>query len=142
MKARYKPTRADKQIIAEKAWLEMIECLQTETAVDLIAVIRYFGFGKKRARQYIEYLKTVKSEFQNYDDNGIIKEKIEEELSAFDIDISEIYESPESFKETLRQERVRKNKSVSMAEAYDISKKLDAMREFQKCGGKLSEKRI
>lgn len=130
MKVRYKPTRADKQIIAEHMWPEMIKGLQTETAVDLIAVIRYFGFGKKRARQYMEYLKTVKSEFQNYDDNGIIKEKVEEELSAFDIDVSEIYEPPESLKETFRQERVRKNKSVSMAEAYEMSKKLDAMKEF------------
>ena len=141
MKARPVPTRKQIERVAEQCSHEIIECLQDENAISLIATMRFFGLGKKRVRDYLNFLAEVKAEFGRYGKEGILKIKVEEEISAVGIRINEIYEQPESIKEVLRQKRVQK-KSVSMAEAYDISKKLDAMREFQKCGGKLSEKRI
>lgn len=141
MKARSVPTRKQIERVAEQCSHEIIECLQDENAISLIATMRFFGLGKKRARDYLNFLADVKAEFGKYGKEGILKVKVEEEISAVGIRINEIYEPPESIREVLRQKRVQK-KSVSMAEAYEMSKKLDAMREFQKCEGKLSEKRI
>lgn len=134
MKTTIPPTRKQIERVAEQCSHEIIECLQDENAINLIATMRFFGLGKKRARQYLDFLAEVKSEFARHGYDGIIRCKVEEELDAVGIKISEIYEQPESIKEVLRQRKVQK-RTVSPAEAYALDKQMKQFEEYQRRSG-------
>lgn len=131
MKARPTVTRKQIERVAEECSHEIIECLQDENAISFIATIRFFGLGKKRIREYFDFLMQVKAEFGRYGKDGIMRDKIEDEIRSVGIGINEIYEPHESMKEVLRMKRASR-KFVSISEAYELSKKVDAMKEFQK----------
>ena len=56
MRSRNQISKKDAERVADDVSAEMIECLQNETAVGLIATIRFFGLGPKRIKKYVEHL--------------------------------------------------------------------------------------
>lgn len=133
MKASKKPTRREVERVANEVSEDMIRCLQSETAVGIIATARFFGLGKKRAKAYLDYLEKVKAEFAQHSEDGIIKEKITEELQTFGIDSDTLYEKPPTVRETTRSERAKK-KNISIAEAYKMTQKMQEFESFLKGG--------
>ena len=80
MKASKKPTRREVERVANEVSEDMIRCLQSETAVGIIATARFFGLGKKRAKAYLDYLEKVKAEFaQRYIYSGKFRNEAWEE---------------------------------------------------------------
>lgn len=131
MRVRSVPTRKQIERVADECNEEIIECLQSENAVNIIATIRFFGLGEKRIKRYLEFLADVKAEFRDYDRDGISTEKIIEELTANNIDYKEIYERPKNIRECLRQSRAeKKHKGVSIAEAYKMSSQIDSLKAW------------
>ena len=130
MRARNQISKKDAERVAEDVSAEMIECLQNEIAVGIIAVIRHFKLGKKRTQEFVKFLEETKSEFSKHNDDGILFEKIEEELKYRDIDIATIYERPLPIRRATQAIKIKKQHKISIADAHKISSELDKMQEF------------
>lgn len=141
MKVRHKPTRAEIEQVAEACSQEMIECLQTENALNILAVIRHFHLGKKRIAEFMKTLEDIKCEFAEYSKDGILVEKTKEELAYYGLDIDMIYEKPESMKECLRKKKAERNHSMSLREMYDVNNSYKNMKEFMESEAKSKTQR-
>lgn len=125
MRSNLKPSRKMVQRVADEVTADMIECLQDETAICVIATARMFGLGEKRLKRYIEFLKAVKSEYGEYHEDDILRYKIKEELSSKGIDPQTIYE-------TVKTVRKTEKSPVSIKEAIELDKKFKGFKEWSK----------
>ena len=131
MKARVTPTRTDIERVCEATWKITTECIADGNAVMLVAVKRFFGLGPKRMKDFMEEFEKVRLEFDEHDKDGLFHEYLREELEQADIDVDSLYHHEKSFAEVYRNQRMQdKQQAVSMREAADVKKNLDAFRRW------------
>lgn len=119
MRARIAPTKIDTQRTNEQCWQVICESLATSSGELMVAVKRHFGLGSKRMKEFAETVREVQKEFKEYENDGIIVQKLTEELDSVGVDISEAWQF-ESFEEA-KEECRRKNKVVcDVSEARGI----------------------
>jgi hypothetical protein len=121
----------DVERVSEAVWVQTLECLIDDNAINLIAVKRFFGLGPKRVKQFLAALEEVKAEYEEYDKDGIFREKIAEELETVGVDTTDLYTVDESFNAARKRYTRRERPQLSIAEAYDIKRKLEAMQALQ-----------
>ena len=85
-----------------------------------------FGLGEKRLKKDIDFLKEVKAEFGQYNDEGILRYKIDEELTSRNVDPKTIYTEVGDIKQMIRKPKP----SVSLKEAIEIDKRLKGFKEW------------
>ena len=133
MKSRIKPTRREVDILADMVFKETIEGMQIETAVGVIATARFFGLGEIRANRYIDFLEEVKKEYKSYENDGVIREMAERELSELKIDPVRIFEPIDDMKKTQYEiKQLKKHNSVSVKEATELTAKLQQFEAYMK----------
>ncbi len=131
MKVREVPPKRVLDRVSEMCSEETFYTLRLETAVTIIATARFLGFGKKRIQQYIKYMDDVRHEFLGYQADDILEEKIEEECRSLGFSLKELFcEEVPSHKELMRRSRAKKKNKVSIAQAHEMSQKIDAMKKF------------
>ena len=133
MKCNSKSVYASKaELVSQKVWQHTMECIIDEQCIMTIAVKRYFGFGNKRLNQFLDFLETVKAEFDQYDKDGIFKDKLHEELLSVGIDFTDAYSNVETFNNAKKRfTRMDKKPQVSEVEAMRIQNVMKAFKRME-----------
>jgi len=114
----------------EKAYNEIIEKIQQNKALLLIAMSRYLGFKEKRMNDFLEFFDEVDEEFSEYARDDIADEKILHGLKECGINPSRIFEQIPTLQETDRKQKAVRKVKISIKEATEMTDRLAAMREF------------
>jgi len=114
----------------EKAYNEIIEKIQQNKALLLIAMSRYLGFKEKRMNDFLEFFDEVDEEFSEYARDDVADEKILQGLEECGINPSRIFEQIPTLQETDRQQKAVRKVKMSLKEAAEMTDRLAAMREF------------
>lgn len=132
MKCRYVPTRKELVRTAEMVNDTIFEALRLETLANLVAAARYFGLGKKRMSEYVKCMCEVRNEFLEHQHDGVLREKLEEELNPLGVYYDDLFGDITSFKETMYAQRMLMNhKPASPKVARELTEQLDVMKQFQ-----------
>lgn len=132
MRARIAPAKYDVQRRNEACWQVLCEAQAVSNAIMLIAVKRHFGLGNKRMSELIETYDEVKQKFEEYENDGILKMKINSEFEEIGVDLGEVWDTHESFEEVAEECR-KKNKSiVNVGEARGIREAFDGFKWIMK----------
>lgn len=133
MKCNSKAARISKaEIVSEAVWQHTMECIIDEECIMAIAVKRYFGFGNKRLNQFLDFHEKVKAEFEEYDKDGIFRDKIHEELMTVGIDLTDAYNKIEKWDQAKKRfTRMDKKPQVSEVEAMRIQNTMKAFKQME-----------
>lgn len=129
MRAKDIPTDAQLERMNQLTFQAQIDCMSDNLATTLCVLNKYFGFGEKRIRQFLEYTKIEADWFKSFKDEDIARDKIDESLASFGIDHNEIYEQVDflAYSQAIKQE---KRNAVSVKEANDMKVALDFMKQL------------
>ena len=116
-----------KKATKEKSFLDLVRLIQQNTALYIIALNRHFGIGAKRLNAFLDFYEQLNVEFQGYDKDGVVQEKLIYELKSIGIEPSRIFEDIPKM-----QEFRPKKQNISMAEQRDIEIKMKALDLYKK----------
>ena len=98
--------------------------LEAETVI-MLAAKRYFGLGEKRMKEFIEFTKEVKKEYEGYR----LGYKAEEEFRSIGIDIHKLVEEPETLETAIRMYQGQIAPNIDYREAKFMQDNLQAFRK-------------
>lgn len=130
MRARIAPSNYDVQRRNEMCWQEICAAQATSNGIMLIAVKRHFKLGPKRMRELAESYVDIKKEFESYENDGILIQKITEELAESAIDVTSAWELPKTFEEVRQECRMQNKPVVNVGEAKGIREAFDGFKWF------------
>ena len=86
MKSRILPDRKMLERTKELAFKDFFIIMQKNKALDLIAMAKFFGIGKKRIAQYLDFLAEFRKTFDEWEHDGVFEIKARQELENIGID--------------------------------------------------------
>lgn len=102
--------------------------LEAETVI-MLAAKRYFGLGEKRMKEFIEFTKEVKKEYEGYRLDEIFGYKAEEEFRSIGVNIHELVEEPETLEMAIRMYQRQIEPNIDEREARFMQDNLQAFRK-------------
>ena len=113
--------------IKEQVFNDFFIAMQENKALDIIAVARCFGIGKKRIQKFLSALCEVREDFDTWKKDDVFNEKLTTELNGLGIDINWLMGD----NVRLRDFRDKHTESkLSEREAGEIINKVDMYRQF------------
>mgnify|MGYP006364983979 FL=1 len=106
------------------------DALDDTVAQIICSVCRYFNLGKKRANDLLDFCEKQGEEYRQYIDDGILTDKLKEELKCRGIDPSDIYAAKEDIRYQSHTIKKRKENPVGFAEAMRQQQKLQELKKF------------
>lgn len=103
--------------------------LEAETVI-LLAAKRYFGLGEKRMKEFIEFTKEVKKEYEGYRLDEIFGYKAEEEFRSIGVNIHEFVEEPETLEMAIRMYQRQIEPNIDEREARLMQDNLNAFKRM------------
>ena len=114
----------------EEIWQATQRSINLSKAVLLLAMVDYFGLGKKRMESFLEFYNDIAKKHIEYEKDGIHVEKINEALKKFDTDFDTLF-GHETLKEAERSIRIQKrSQKVDYADAISVRKKLERYAKY------------
>ena len=86
MKSHLPPDSKMVERTKEIAFKDFFIIMQKNKALDLIAMASFFGIGKKRIAQYLDYLAKFREIFDEWEHDGVFEIRVRRELEAIGID--------------------------------------------------------
>ena len=86
MKSRILPDKKMLERTKELAFKDFFIIMQKNKALDLIAMAKFFGIGKKRIAQYLDFLAEFRKTFDEWEHDGVFEIKTRQELENIGID--------------------------------------------------------
>lgn len=130
MKARIAPSNYDVQRRNEACWQEICVAQATSNGIMLVAVKRHFGLGAKRMRELCETFEDVRREFDEYEKDGVLIQKISDELAEAGIDTTYAWDLPKTFEEVRQECRMLNKPVINVGEAKGIREAFDGFKWF------------
>ena len=127
MKAIKTINKTDLNRMKEAAFNDFYTVMQENKALDIIAVARCFGIGKKRMQKFLSALCEVREDFDTWKKDDVFSEKLTAELSGLGIDINWLMGDNVrlcDFRDKHPESKMSEN------EAGEIINKVDMYREF------------
>lgn len=103
--------------------------LEAETVI-MLAAKRFFGLGEKRMKEFIEFTKEVKKEYEGYRLDEIFGYKAEEEFRSIGINIHELVEEPETLEMAIRMYQRQIEPNIDEREARFMQDNLNAFKRM------------
>ena len=76
--------------IKEQVFKDFFIVMQQNKALDILAVARCFGIGKRRMQRYIDTLQELRAEFGQWQKDDVFEEKLKPLLAEIGIDYTEL----------------------------------------------------
>lgn len=76
--------------VKEQVFKDFFAVMQQNKALDILAVSRCFGIGKKRMQRYIDTLQELRAEFDEWQKDDVFEEKLKPLLAEIGIDYTEL----------------------------------------------------
>lgn len=86
MKSHLPPDRKMLERTKELAFKDFFIIMQKNKALDFIAMAKFFGIGKKRISQYLDFLAEFRKTFDEWEHDGVFELKVRQELENIGID--------------------------------------------------------
>ncbi len=103
--------------------------LEAETVI-MLAAKRFFGLGEKRMKEFIEFTKEVKKEYEGYRLDEIFGYKAEEEFRSIGVNIHELVEEPETLEMAIRMYQRQIEPNIDEREARFMQDNLNAFKRM------------
>jgi len=114
---------------------QMTSDAYTDTLDDTIAqfvcmTCRYFNLGVKRANAFVRACEEMSREYRQYIGDGILTDKLKEELKSRGIDPTDIYAAKDDIAHQSHIIKKKKENQVGFAEAMRQQQKLQELKKF------------
>jgi len=76
--------------VKEQVFKDFFAVMQQNKALDILAVARCFGIGRKRMQRYIDTLQELRTEFDQWQEDDVFEEKLKPLLAEIGIDYTEL----------------------------------------------------
>ena len=76
--------------VKEQVFKDFFIVMQQNKALDILAVARCFGIGKRRMQRYIDTLQELRAEFGQWQKDDVFEEKLKPLLAEIGIDYTEL----------------------------------------------------
>ena len=130
MKAMRTPSKQEMARMAQMTSDAYTDALDDTIAQFVCMTCRYFNLGKKRANAFVRACEQMSSEYRQYIEDGILTDKLKEELKCRGIDPADIYAAKEDIKYQLHTVKKKKENQVGFAEAMRQQQKLHELKKF------------
>lgn len=128
-RAQMRQSQREANRMANDIFASMVNAnLEAETVI-MLAAKRYFGLGEKRMREFVEFTKEVKKEYEGYRFDDIFGIKAEEEFRSIGIDVHELVEEPETLEMAIRMYQRQIEPNIDAKEAAFMRDNLNAFRK-------------
>ena len=124
------PSKQEMARMAQMTSDAYTDALDDTLAQIICSVCRYFNLGKKRANDLLDFCKKQGEEYRQYIDDGILTDKLKEELKCRGIDPSGIYAAKGDIRYQSHTIKKRKENPVGFAEAMRQQQKLQELKKF------------
>lgn len=117
--------------LKELVWRSANEFARQNLKILLVVLHEDFGFGKDRLHRLIECLKAKVKYYDEYDEDGVLDHALDRDIKGLmlDEDLTDFLVC--SIGSRSENRKVKKDKSISFAEAEDIRNKMRAFEEVQ-----------
>ena len=134
MRARIVPSKVDEERLNDRCYKSLLEAQLDSNAVMLIAIIRHFNLTKRKVHNVMKTFDEVRVEFDEYDRDGIFRDKIISELKQYDIDCTEMWDIEDTFNGVANEIRLRRKNmtTTEMSEARKIRESFEGFRRIIK----------
>ena len=130
MKAMRTPDSREIERLAQMTSDAYTDALDDTVAQIICSVCRYFNLGKKRANDFLDFCEKQGEEYRQYIEDGILTDKLKEELKCRGIDPSDIYVAKEDIRYQSHMVKKKKENQVGFAEAMRQQQKLQELKKF------------
>ena len=130
MKSMRTPSKQEMARMAQMTSDAYTDELDDTVAQIICSVCRYFNLGKKRANDLLDFCEKQGEEYRQYIDDGILTDKLKEELKCRGIDPADIYAAKEDIRYQSHTIKKRKENPVGFAEAMRQQQKLQELKKF------------
>lgn len=128
-RAQMRQSQREANRMANDIFASMVNAnLEAETVI-MLAAKRYFGLGEKRMREFVEFAKEVKKEYEGYRFDDIFGIKAEEEFRSIGIDVHELIEEPETLEMAIKMYQRQIEPNIDAKEAAFMRDNLKAFRK-------------
>lgn len=101
--------------VKEQVFKDFFAVMQQNKALDILAVYRCFGIGKKRMQRYIDTLQELRTEFDTWQKDDVFEEKLKPELELIGINYHELMDG------NIKLHDFKGNQDKEMLEAEKIA---------------------
>lgn len=130
MKSMRTPSKQEMARMAQMTSDAYTDALDDTVAQIICSVCRYFNLGKKRANDLLDFCEKQGEEYRQYIEDGILTDKLKEELKCRGIDPSDIYTAKEDIRNQSHIIKKKKESQVGFAEAMRQQQKLQELKKF------------
>lgn len=130
MKSMRTPSKQEMARMAQMTSDAYTDALDDTVAQIICSVCRYFNLGKKRANDLLDFCEKQGEEYRQYIEDGILTDKLKEELKCRGIDPSDIYTAKEDIRNQSHIIKKKKENQVGFAEAMRQQQKLQELKKF------------
>lgn len=130
MKSMRTPSKQEMARMAQMTSDAYTDALDDTVAQIICSVCRYFNLGKKRANDLLDFCEKQGEEYRQYIEDGILTDKLKEELKCRGIDPSDIYAAKEDIRNQSHIIKKKKENQVGFAEAMRQQQKLQELKKF------------
>lgn len=130
MKSMRAPSKQEMARMAQMTSDAYTDALDDTVAQIICSVCRYFNLGKKRANDLLDFCEKQGEEYRQYIEDGILTDKLKEELKCRGIDPSDIYAAKEDIRNQSHIIKKKKENQVGFAEAMRQQQKLQELKKF------------
>ncbi len=130
MKAMRTPDSREIERLAQMTSDAYTDALDDTIAQFICMTCRYFGLGHKRANAFMRACAEMSGEYKQYIDDGILTDKLKEELKMHGIDPDDVYLSKNDVKFEVHMAKKKRENQVGFAEAMRRQQELANMKEF------------
>ena len=124
------PSKQEMARMAQMTSDAYTDALDDTVAQIICSVCRYFNLGKKRANDLLDFCEKQGEEYRQYIEDGILTDKLKEELKCRGIDPSDIYAAKEDIRNQSHIIKKKKENQVGFAEAMRQQQKLQELKKF------------
>jgi len=126
-----KSTRTpSKQEMAQMTSDAYTDALDDTIAQFVCMTCRYFNLGVKRANAFVRACEEMSREYRQYIGDGILTDKLKEELKSRGIDPTDIYAAKDDIAHQSHIIKKKKENQVGFAEAMRQQQKLQELKKF------------
>lgn len=130
MKSMRTPSKQEMARMAQMTSDAYTDALDDAVAQIICSVCRYFKLGERRANDLLDFCEKQGEEYRQYIEDGILTDKLKEELKCRGIDPSDIYAAKEDIRYQSHMVKKKKENQVGFAEAMRQQQKLQSMKKF------------
>jgi len=130
MKAIRTPSKQEMARMAQMTSDAYTDALDDTIAQFVCMTCRYFNLGAKRANAFVRACEEMSSEYRQYIEDGILTDKLKEELKCRGIDPSDIYAAKEDIIYQSHMVKKKKENQVGFAEAMRQQQKLQELKKL------------